>query len=235
MNKTAIVFGATGLVGSELVNHLIRDIRYRAVKVFVRRELDIEHIKVIENIVNVEKPEEYKDLIKGDDLFVCLGTTRRKAGSIRKMEEIDRDLPVKIAQAALLNGVKNIAVVSSIGANASSRNYYYRIKGEMEEKISTLDFKRKLIVRPSILLGKRDEFRLFESIGKGFMKTFGFLLTGKNRKYRGIYDEDVAYAMVREINNVNGMEVYESDEIMAMVKAEAKAKEEMKRRVYKET
>lgn len=214
MNKTAIIFGATGLVGSELIYQLIKDIRYNAVKVFIRSDLHIEHIKVIEKIVDVEKVEDYSEFIKGDDLFICLGTTRRKAGSVERMEDIDRHLPVKIAKAALLNGVKNIAVVSSIGANPGARNYYYRIKGNMEKDLIGLGFSRMVILRPSILLGKRYEFRLFESIGKGVMKTFGFLLNGKNRKFRGIKARDVAYAMVREINNVNGKLIYESDEIM---------------------
>ncbi len=213
MNKTAIVFGATGLIGKELIYHLIKDIRYKAVKVFTRRDLHIEHIKVIEKIVDVEKVEDYSELIKGDDLFICLGTTRRKAGSVKRMEDIDHHLPIKIAKAALLHGVKNIAVVSSVGADPGARNYYYRIKGNMEMDVRSLEFDRKVILRPSILLGKRDEFRLLESIGKGFIKTFGFLLNDKRRKYRGVYGKDVAYAMVREINNVNGKEIYESDEI----------------------
>jgi uncharacterized protein YbjT (DUF2867 family) len=213
MNKTAIVFGATGLVGSELVYQLIKDIRYKAVKVFTRRSLNIEHIKVIEDIIDVEKVEDYGESIRGDDLFICLGTTRRKAGSVKRMEDIDHHLPVKIARAALLNGVKNMAVVSSIGADQGSGNYYYRIKGSMEKDLMSLEFNRTVILRPSILLGRRDEFRLLESIGKGIIKTFGFLLNGKNRKYRAINAFDVAYAMIREINNVNGKEVYESDEI----------------------
>ncbi len=213
MNKTAIVFGATGLVGSELLYHLIKDIRYRAVKVFTRRELHIEHIKVIEKIVEVEKVEDYNDFIKGDDLFICIGTTRRKAGSIERMEAIDRYLPVKIAKAALQNGVKNIAVVSSIGADPESRNYYYRIKGQMENDIQSLDFSRKIILRPSILLGKRHQIRLLESVGKALVRGLGFLLSGKKRKYRGIRASDVALAMVREINNVNSKVIYESDEI----------------------
>lgn len=213
MNKTAIVFGATGLVGSELVYQLIKDIRYKAVKVFTRRSLNIEHIKIIEDIVDVEKVEDYGESIRGDDLFICLGTTRRKAGSVKRMEDIDHHLPVKIARAALLNGVKNMAVVSSIGADQGSGNYYYRIKGSMEKDLMSLDFNRKVILRPSILLGRRDEFRLLESIGKGIIKTFGFLLNGKNSKYRAINALDVANAMIREINNVNGKEVYESDEI----------------------
>ncbi|MEA1887307.1 MAG: NAD(P)H-binding protein [Bacteroidota bacterium] len=214
MNKIAIVFGATGLVGSELIYHLIKDVRYKAIKVFTRRDLNIEHIKVVEKIVDVEKVEEYSEDIKGDDLFICLGTTRRKAGSVKRMKDIDRHLPVKIAKAALANGVKNMAVISSIGANPEARNYYYRIKGNMEKDLMGLDFSRMLILRPSILLGKRDEVRIFESIGKTLIKGFGFLFTGKKRKYRGIRTRDVAYAMVKEINNVNGKEIYESDEIM---------------------
>jgi uncharacterized protein YbjT (DUF2867 family) len=228
MNKTAIVFGATGLVGSELLYQLIRDIRYRGIKVFTRRELNIEHIKVIEHVVDVEDPGRYADLVKGDDLFICLGTTRRKAGSVKKMEEIDRDLPFEIAKTALMNGVKNIAVVSSIGANASSGNYYTRIKGEMEDKIKALDFSRKLVLRPSILLGKRSETRIFESIGKVLVKTFSFALRGRNRRFRGIKASDVAWVMVKEINNVNGKELYESDEIEDMRRQRDESEREKK-------
>ena len=213
MNKTAIVFGATGLVGSELLNVLIRDIRYRAVKVFTRNALHIEHIKVIEKIVNVEDVDSYSDLLKGDDLYICIGTTRGKAGSIDKMEDIDRRLPVRIAKASLRMGVQYVALVSSIGARASSRNYYYRIKGRMEEDILELEFKRKVILRPSILLGKRSEFRLFESLGKSMVKALGFMLRGQREKYRGIKASIVAEAMVKELNNLNGKTIYESDEI----------------------
>mgnify|MGYP006282414343 CR=1 FL=1 len=216
INKTAIVFGATGLVGSELLNVLIRDIRYRAVKVFTRNELNIEHIKVIEKIVDVEDVDSYSDLLKGDDLYICIGTTRGKAGSVDKMEDIDRNLPVRIAKAALRMGVQNVALVSSIGASAASRNYYYRIKGRMEEDILELEFKRKVILRPSILLGKRSEFRLLESLGKSMVKALGFMLRGKREKYRGIKASYVAEAMVKELNNLNGRTIYESDEIAAL-------------------
>ncbi len=222
VNKTAIVFGATGLTGSALVNELIQNMRYTAVKVFARRDLEIEHIKLIEHIVNIEKPGEYRDLIKGDDLFICLGTTMRKAGSVKRMEETDRDLPLAIAKTALLNGVRNIAVVSSIGANPASRNYYSRIKGELEQSILSMQFKRKVIVRPSILLGKRGELRILESAGKGLVKALGFLLRGKRKKYRGIKAAVVARAMVRAVNESSGKEIYESDEL---VELSAKRKE----------
>lgn len=222
INKTAIVFGATGLTGSALVKELIQNMRYTAVKVFARRELHLEHIKVIEHIVNVENPDEYRDLIKGDDLFICLGTTRRKAGSVKKMEEIDRDLPLAIARTALLKGVMNIAVVSNIGANPASRNYYSRIKGELEQSILSMPFKKKLIARPSILLGRRDEVRILESLGKILIKALGFMLTGKRKKYRGIKAGDVARAMVRAINESSDKEIYESDELTEL---SAKTKE----------
>lgn len=226
INKTAIVFGGTGLTGSALVNELIQNMRYTAIKVFTRHDLDIEHIKVIENRVNVENPGEYGELIKGDDLFICLGTTMRKAGSVKKVEKIDRDLPVEIARIALLNGVKNIAVVSSLGAKASSSNYYRRIKGEMEQLVLSMEFERKVIARPSILLGKRNETRVFESAGKQLIKALGFMLTGKMRKYRGIRASDVARAMVKAINESGGREIYESDELadLAVQKKEPESK-----------
>jgi uncharacterized protein YbjT (DUF2867 family) len=149
----------------------------------------------------------------GDDLFICLGTTIKKAGSVKKMEEIDCDLPVKIAELASTNNVKRIAVVSSLGASASSKNYYLRIKGKMEEGIMKLNFENIAIVRPSMLLGERKEKRTGETVGKIVMKTFKPLLTGKLRKYRAIHGKDVARAMITILQNDPGKNIYESDEI----------------------
>lgn len=199
--KTAIVFGATGLVGGELVKELVADKRYSAVKVFVRSDFDNGGTRHTVYKVNVSEVDTYASEIQGDDLFICLGTTIRKAGSVRAMEQADRDLPAEIAAAALKNGVKAVAVVSSIGADAGSRNYYLRIKGEMEKKIEATGFERTVIVRPSILLGKRNEFRFGEEVGKVVMKVFSFLLAGRLRKYRGIEARDVARAMIRLIND----------------------------------
>jgi len=155
MNRTAIVFGATGLIGKYLVEELIQNMGYSSIKVFSRRKLDIEHIKVIEHIVEVENVESYADLIRGDDLFICLGTTRKKTSSIERYEQLDRDMPINIARASLAKGVKKVAVVSSLGANSKSKSYYPRIKGEMEAGISDLAFDTTIIARPSLLLGNR--------------------------------------------------------------------------------
>jgi uncharacterized protein YbjT (DUF2867 family) len=213
--KTALVFGATGLVGSELVKLLLADSRYVKVKAFVRRDPAMSHPKL--EIVMTEIPNviSYSQQLTGDELYICLGTTIKKAGSIKAMEIADRDTPASIASAARDNGVNSVAVVSSIGADDSSRNYYLRIKGEMEREVAGLGFNRTVIVRPSILLGERNESRFGEDIAKVLMKTFRFLFIGKFRKYRGIEACDVARAMVRLLNTLPKPEgiVFESNEL----------------------
>jgi uncharacterized protein YbjT (DUF2867 family) len=213
--KKALVFGATGLVGSELVKQLLADERYAAVTVFVRRDPGIVHPKLTSRIVDIADVKSYASGLAGDELYICLGTTIKKAGSIKAMEVADRDVPAAVARAAHDNGVRSVAVVSSIGADDSSRNYYLRIKGEMEREIAATGFSRTVIVRPSILLGKRNEHRFGEEVGKTVMKGLRFLLVGGLRKYRGIEASDVAKGMVRLLNAHPKPEaiVFESDRI----------------------
>ena len=213
--KTAIVFGATGLTGSELVRQLLADDRYSKVKVFVRRHPGPDHEKLIIHVTDIADTDSYRDELTGDDLFICLGTTIKKAGSVKAMEVADRDVPAAIARAARNNGVSSVAVVSSIGADSWSRNYYLRIKGEMEMEIAGTGFDRTIIVRPSILLGKRNEFRFGEEAGRVVMKALKYLLIGRLRKYRGIEARDVAKGMIRLINVQPKPEaiVFESDEL----------------------
>ncbi len=210
-NRVALVFGASGLVGNQLVRKLITDEECSSVVVFVRKPIDFKHPKVKEQLFDVNMPEEFADMIRGDELYICLGTTIRKAGSVARVEEIDRDLPIRIAQAAFKNGVKRIAVVSSMGANPDSRNYYMRIKGQMEKGIREIKFDQTVIARPSMLLGNRTEFRFGEFVAKGFMKVIGFLLTGPLSKYRGIEGATVAAAMIVLIRSSNSEIVYPSD------------------------
>lgn len=215
--KSAVVFGATGLVGSELVRELESDERYSAIKLFVRRDTELSVGKTELYRVDVSDPGSYASQIKGDELFICLGTTIRKAGSIGAMEVADRDLPAEIATIAVKNGIRAVAVVSSIGAYPKSRSYYLRIKGEMEELIAAAGFEKVVIVRPSMLFGKRNEFRFGEEVGKVIMKVFNFLLIGRLRRYRGIEARDVARAMIRLINEPSDRTVayYESDSLQA--------------------
>jgi len=216
-SRTAIVFGSGGLVGRSLVDELCASDTYSAVKLFVRKAGPVYgSAKIKEFITDFERLNAFADQITGDDLYIAIGTTIKKAGSIRKMEEIDRDLPVRIASVASANRIPRIAVVSSIGADASSRNYYLRIKGEMEKAILGLNFRCIAVVRPSLLLGQREEKRFGEALSKRFMKVFQVFLAGKFRKYRAIEAKDVARAMIRILNDRTTKEIYESDKLQKL-------------------
>jgi uncharacterized protein YbjT (DUF2867 family) len=213
VSKTAVVFGSTGLVGNLLLEELLASGKYDSIKIFVRKPAEITHPKITEYIVNIQDVASFEDMIKGDDLFICLGTTIKKAGSIKIMEAVDCDLPVSITSAAFKNGVKRLAVVSSIGANPSSSNYYLKIKGKMEEGIMKYYFENVAIVRPSMLLGERKEKRSGEIAGKIFMKLFNPILNGKMKKYRSIHARDVARAMISILSRDQVKVIYESDEL----------------------
>lgn len=215
-NKTAIVYGATGMIGNYLVEELIQNMRYTAIKVFTRKSLNIQHIKIIEHVVDVEDIASYKDMIKGDDLFICLGTTRRKAGSTRRYEEIDRDLPVNIVRASSERGVRRVAVISSLGANSKSGNSYSRIKGEMEEGIFGTGTETTVILRPSLLLGKREEFRFFEKLATILARPMSFILSGKLKIYRAIHGRDVALAMIELIASTTGKKIVLSHDLQSI-------------------
>ncbi|MFO7616657.1 MAG: NAD(P)H-binding protein [Bacteroidales bacterium] len=211
--KTALLFGATGLVGSQLLDLLAANENYDRIKVYGRQATGNKHPKVQEHIIDFDHLEDYAHLMTGDRLFICLGTTIRKAGSVARMEQIDRDYPAKAATMARSNGVSRIAVVSSMGADARSGNYYLRIKGEMEQAILAAGFPRTVIVRPSILYGKRGEFRFGEWVGKGVMKALGLLMQGPLKKYRGIPAKTVARAMIRLIDEDSGETTYRNDQL----------------------
>lgn len=211
-SANALVFGSTGLVGSHLLTELLDSGHYSEIIAFNRRSSPAipENIKeVIVDFGNVESLSSY--FTPSSHIYICLGTTIRKAGSIDKMDFIDRRLPLMIAELASKQGVQRVSIVSSIGANANSRNYYLRIKGEMEEGISKIPFQRTVIARPSILLGKRNEFRFGEYIGKGFTKVLNPLMLGGLRKYRGIHASTVAKAMVKALHEGTGLTIIESE------------------------
>jgi uncharacterized protein YbjT (DUF2867 family) len=217
-SKTAVVFGATGLVGNLLLEELIKMGGYPAIKVFVRQPTGISEPNVEEIVTDLSNPSNFSEKITGDDLFICLGTTIKKAGSVANMEKIDRDLPVKIAELGRSNGIKKIVVVSSIGASVSSKSYYLRIKGEMEEGILKLNFDKTAIVRPSMLLGERKERRTGEMVGKVVMKAFRPVLTGKLLKYRAIHGRDVAKAMISVLQKETDKKIFESDELLKIAR-----------------
>jgi len=216
-NRTALVFGSTGLVGKALVEELCNSDRYFMIKIFSRENTGFAGAeKIKEFVIDFNKLKDYSEMISGDDLFICLGTTIKKAGSVSRMEEIDRDLPVNIASVAFENSVEKLAVISSLGANSASSNYYLRIKGEMERGLMELHFRTLIILRPSMLLGDRKERRTGEEIGKIIMKFLGVFLIGRLSKYKGIEAKKVAFAMVKAINDNTGTVILESDALQKL-------------------
>ncbi|HBH47029.1 MAG TPA: hypothetical protein DDX98_00220 [Bacteroidales bacterium] len=213
MKKHALVFGGTGLVGSYLLEELAGDPGYDSITSCVRTPKSAQNSRVKEVVVDFDKLKDNRVLFQADEVFICLGTTIKKAGSVANMEKIDRDLPVEIAQMAREGGVKKLAVVSSIGANESASNYYLRIKGEMEHGIRTFDFENIVIVRPSIILGNRKEKRFGESVGRALIKSLSFLLIGRLRRYRGIHARTIAKAMINIFKQDLQEVIYESDEL----------------------
>ncbi len=217
--KTAVIFGATGLTGSIVLKKLIQDERYEKVKVFTRSEPEIKSDKL--EIINteLENLELYSDKISGDDVFCCLGTTIKKAGSKENFKKVDLEWPALIAEIASKNKVPNFLMISSIGADPESSNFYLRTKGEAERAVRQHDFNKVIILRPSMLLGKRREFRFFEELGKIIMVPLKFLFRGKLRKYRPINSERVASAMIKFANITTSKYVFESHEIELYTKS----------------
>lgn len=216
MNTTALLFGATGLTGSALLDLLLKEDRIGKVKIFVRKPTGITHPKLTEIIFDFEamdKPEE----IKGDYLFSCLGTTLKKAGSKAVQQKIDRDYPVKIAQIAAQNGVGKYLMVSSVGADARSGNFYLRTKGEMENGvIEAMTAEKTRIFRPSFLLGDRKESRLGEKIGIILARLLNPLFVGGIRKYKGIDVVLLSKSMLyTALTGKSGL-IYEYDDFFRM-------------------
>lgn len=210
--KTAIVIGATGLVGANLVNELIESKNYEKIILLVRRKTELNHLKLQEKVIDFNTID--ADLVKADDVFCAMGTTLKKAGSKENQYKIDCEYPAKIAQMGKQNGVKQFILVSSIGADKNASNFYLRTKGELEEKISGLNFEAFIIVRPSFIIGDRKEFRLGEIIGIFFAAILKPLMVGKLKKYRGVYAVNIAKKMIKLANeNLKGKIVVESDKI----------------------
>jgi uncharacterized protein YbjT (DUF2867 family) len=211
--KTAIIIGATGLVGSTLVEQILENPAYSKVVLLLRKPLNISHLKLVQEIIDFDKPDTSK--IVGDDLFCAMGTTLAKAGSKEAQYKIDCTYPFEIGKIAKANGVKQYILVSSVGANFDSSNFYLRTKGDLEKKIESLGFQNFVSLRPSMLLGDREESRLGEKIGKVLSNILSPLLFGSLRKYRGIEAADVAKAMQQFANQgLNGVKYVEYDEMM---------------------
>lgn len=205
--KIALVLGATGLVGGELVTQLLKHPQYGEVVALVRRPLDRQHPKLRQEVINFDQPDPAK--IQGDDLFCALGTTLRKAGSKEAQYRIDCTYPAQIGLLARQNGVRQYLLVSSLGADADSSNFYLRTKGDLEVKVKSMGFDHFVAVRPSLLLGRQEQVRLGEVIWAGVLRVFGPLIP---RKYRAISAHKVAVALITLANqDLKGVQIVESN------------------------
>ncbi len=212
MNKTAIVIGATGLVGSHVLKQLLEDVRYKTVKVFHRRSTGVEHSKLEEHIVDFDNIEEWKHRLTGDELYSALGTTIKQAGGQERQYTIDFTYQYETAKAAAENGVTKFSLVSSAGANAESRAFYTRLKGELDEAVKDLPFEVITILRPSFLDGDRTENRPGEAVGIFMAKIFTKIPGLK--KYRPIFAGKVAEGMINSLHKCpKGYHIFELDEI----------------------
>lgn len=190
--KVAIVAGATGLVGKELVSQLLDNPRYQQVIALTRRPWEQRHSKFVNVVTDFKDLEGVLAPYHVDDVFCCLGTTIGKAGSKEKFSEVDLTYPLALAKATLPLGATQYMLVSALGADKHSSIFYNRVKGQVEEAISAEPFSAIHIFRPSLLMGPREEKRPGEEAAKFLYKYLGFLIP---EKYKGIEARTVARAM----------------------------------------
>ncbi|KAA9023808.1 oxidoreductase [Niallia endozanthoxylica] len=212
--KTALIAGASGLVGTELLHYLLEGQEYDQVIAIVRSPLNLKHTKLEEKIISFDDLDTYKDRFAVDDVYCCLGTTIKKAKTKESMYKIDVEYPVQMAKLASENGANQFLIVSSMNANPHSSIWYAKMKGELEEKISKVPFESISIMRPSLLLGERDEFRFGEKAGELVFTIFPFLFIGPLKKYKAIQGRTVALAMYKIAQmNKKGISIYPSEQI----------------------
>jgi len=200
MGKTAIILGASGLTGSLLLDQLLADSRYDTIKLFSRKESQINHPKVVEIARNLMELENFQADFEGDEVYCCIGTTAKKTPDKNLYRNIDFGIPVSAAKLAKQNNIPTFLVVSAMGANPKSNIFYNKTKGEMERAILDELIPNTYILRPSFIGGDRKESRIFERIGLVIFKIIQPLFFGKFRKYRIIEAESIAQAMINLAN-----------------------------------
>ncbi len=222
--RTAIVAGATGLVGRAVLRELLQDPLYARIVALTRRPLGVSHVKLETVQTDFSDLDELN--LSGDDAFCCLGTTLRTAGSADAFRRVDLDHVVNFAGTVRRQGGKRFGVVSSLGADAKSRLLYSRTKGEMERTVAAMGFSALTILRPSLLLGDREELRPGERRLVALAPFITPLMVGPLRRYRPIEATVVGRALVRLIRAAPpGTQIVESDKLAEACSSPAAARD----------
>jgi uncharacterized protein YbjT (DUF2867 family) len=215
--KTATVIGATGLIGSHLVELLRNDDYYKTIRVLLRRPGNYDDPKIRMVVIDFSDPVSFKSAIAGSDAVFCaVGTTQKKVkGDKAAYRMVDYDIPVNAAQFCAETGCQHFLVVSSVGADSKTGNFYLKLKGEVEDRLKSIDIPSVSVFRPSILLGDRKEFRFFEIIAKGLSEFFSFLFPSI---YKPIKAHTVAKAMITASRSGNsGFQIFHYKEMKKLV------------------
>ena len=213
-SKTALLLGASGLVGGHCLGFLLEEPSYTRVIVLVRKALPVMHEKLVQYVVDFDELENLGNCIPVDDVYCCLGTTIKRAGTQEAFRKVDFDYTVKLAALAQHCGATQFLLVSSLGADPHSRIFYNRVKGELEDAIRKMSFTGCHIFRPSLLVGERKEHRTGEKAAVVLMKVLKPVLIGPLMKYRSIQARDVAKAMAHTAQmDLQGVNIFESPRI----------------------
>jgi uncharacterized protein YbjT (DUF2867 family) len=217
MEHNAVIVGATGLVGKELLTLISAQKYYGSIHLPVRRPMDNLPTGVYSHQVDFSNLEGFDPGLVIRDVYICLGTTQKKAGGKTGFFKVDHDYVLNVARWAKQSGAERVCFISSIGAIPKSRSFYLKTKGEVEQELIALGFKHLCIVRPSLLLGKREEYRWAEALSAKLFPVFSFLMVGKLKKYRAVKAEKVAGAMFHFVKTMNEpLLIAESDKISSL-------------------
>ncbi len=215
--RNALIAGASGLVGSHCLQLLLNSERYSQVISIGRRELPIIHPKLDQRVIDFNKIDRYATELAADDVYCCLGTTIKKAGSKEEFYKVDHTYVTRLAEVTLKKQASQFLVVSAMGADAGSMIFYNQVKGKMEDDVLQMGFEAVHIFRPSLLLGEREEHRTGEEFAAKVMKPLQGLMVGPLRKYKPVQAETVAKAMLYAASqDKKGNFIHPSDEIQQM-------------------
>jgi uncharacterized protein YbjT (DUF2867 family) len=220
--QVAVVLGATGMIGNLLTQRLLKDPGFSKVRVLARRSLSYQHPRLEVQVVDFDNVNEIQSKLgTGDCIFSCIGTTKRAVENDAALYwKIDHDIPVQVATLGKAVGFNTFLLVSSVGANAKTTNFYLQLKGIVEKDILAANYRSTHIFRPSLLMGEREEKRFTEGVFQRMMKPLSSVMMGSLQKYRPVNAEDIAKAMIAAANKQEpGKHIYQYKEITQLANA----------------